>query len=76
MCDRVRTGDPGASGNGIGVRNGDPLSRREDGIALYFHRVDGWENGVQLDVIPVAESRYRNETTRVRPIPGGMVDGH
>ena len=37
MCCRVGTGDPGASGNGIGVRDGDPLSRWEEGIALYFH---------------------------------------
>ena len=38
-CCRVGTGDPGVSGIGIEVRDGDPLSRWEDGIALYFHCV-------------------------------------
>ena len=40
ICCRVGTGDPGTSGNAIGVRDGDPLSRWEDRIALYFHC--GW----------------------------------
>ena len=36
VCDRVGTGDRGVSGNGIGVRNGDPLGRREGGKRCIF----------------------------------------